>query len=309
MSSSSGMVSNGRAQMARGDEFERKVRESLAIFFGSIESHQRVEGFSGVKWRVDFVADKTVIVEASVQRRLETKIDSTFLKFIDITRKHPEMRAVLVLTGLQAGLHKSVGKKYFPTSGYRTMIRFGFPIITPPELPRMLDFVKGAASAFDISARPSGIHARSVFSSTRETGERILTILAKGPATRKELSEALGVSRTHVDDALRSLPQLRKVSSYHGFSDDQIFRRLVKKKNRSSSQAKAIRAWLGDRILEALMENRYRNTKAFSSEYGLPQQSLAIVLHQLCEDGLIRHEAKGRWSLVRHDLQTKLNPS
>jgi hypothetical protein len=49
-------------------------------FFNRVEPHKPIQGFSGIRWRADFLVDSRLVLEASVQKRLETKIDSTFFK-------------------------------------------------------------------------------------------------------------------------------------------------------------------------------------------------------------------------------------
>lgn len=127
----------GRAKTARGTSFESAIKSWLETHFQRVEAHKRVEGFGGVRWNVDFLVDSCLVLEASVQRRLETKINSTFLRFVDIVRKHPEFKAALILEKLHVGMHKSLGKKYFPTSEYRTMIAHGFPIVSLDDMSKL----------------------------------------------------------------------------------------------------------------------------------------------------------------------------
>jgi len=163
LSKSSEMASEGRLQVARGGEFESLVEKKLGELFSQVETHVPIEGFSGVHWRVDFLVDSTLIVEASVQRRLETKINSTFLRFVDITRRQPNLKAALVLEELRVGFHKSLGKKYFPTSEYRTMLLHGFPVVALEDFARLAGFSKGEAAAIDVSSRPSEFWLMAMF--------------------------------------------------------------------------------------------------------------------------------------------------
>jgi hypothetical protein len=163
LSDSSAMASQGRQQYARGREFELQVERKLGDLFGQVEVHKRIEGFSGVRWMVDFLVNSNLIIEASVQRRLETKINSTFLRFVDVTRKLPSFRAALVLEEIHVGYHESKRKKFFPTSEYRTMIMHGFPIVSLDDLPKLEKYAKGEASAVEVSSGPIGFRQKGPF--------------------------------------------------------------------------------------------------------------------------------------------------
>lgn len=299
MSNSFATESEGRTQVSRGSEFESAVQERLGRLFAQVETHKRIEGFSGIRWRVDFLVDSKLVVEASVQRRLETKINSTFLRFVDIVRNHPSWRATLIVDGLHVGFHKGLGKKYFPTSEYRTMMAFGFPVLTLADLAKLLEYEKGSVSALEVSSRPLGFNPRSILPDRSRAGPMILQLLAKTPMPRREIAKAIGRSPTFVDDAMKLLPQVKKVRAYYGLSEEAIYKRLAAKGDNHGIQGRLVRDWLRGRLLEMIDEKRICRTSEFAERYGLNPNSLTHLVHQLNHEGVIRRIRKAVWARSR----------
>jgi hypothetical protein len=307
LSELSGKVSEGREQVVRGGEFESRVGKQLSELFGTIESHKQMEGFSGVHWKVDFLVDSNLVIEVSVQRRLETKVNSTFLRFVDLTRKLPRIKAALVLEELYVGFHKSQGKKFFPTSEYRTMLLHGFPIVAVNDLAKLVSFNKGETTAFEISSRPSEFQLKAMFPAKHLLGPKILEFLARGPAPRRKIASAIGRSPFLVDDAMKLLPKVKKVSNYYGLSEDEIYRLLIRKKSKSMTQERQIRLWLEEKYLKLIEERGQVRTSEFAAEYGLGYNALGHFLHRLCREGRIRRIRKGEWGSSEPRNQAKLD--
>jgi len=269
--------------------------------------HKPIKGYSGVKWRVDFLAGSNLVVEASVQRRLETKIDSTFLKFVDITREHDGLKATLVFEDLYVGNRHSLGKKFFPTSEYRTMVSHGFPILTPNELPRLLEFQRGEISAIEISSKPRDFNARSMHWNRQEVGKEILRVLADGPHTRGEIARAITRSPSAVDYVIKTLPQVKKLSSYYGLTEESILRKFIGGRRASSTQRKLAADWLETRFLQVLKEHGRCKTTDFTAKLGIGRGSLTYVVNRLSRGGVIRRLSDGAWSMASPTEQTSLS--
>ncbi|MDG7007168.1 MAG: hypothetical protein JRN06_02855 [Nitrososphaerota archaeon] len=280
----------------------------MSEIFGKVERHKPVEGFSGIKWRVDFLAGSNFVVEVSVQKRLETKIDSTFLRFVDITRKHQDIKAALVFEDLYVGHHRSLDKKFFPTSGYRTMIQHGFPILTPKEIPRLTEFRRGATTALEVSARPNDFHMRSLHANRMEVGKEILRVLASGPLTRREIAEATGRNPFYVVVVIRTLPQVKKLGGYYALSEESILKRLTAKKGRLRSpiQKRLVADFLRRRFIQVLDEKGRCKTKELAGELGLHPRSLSQLTHQLTREGVIQKLGNGEWGKVTPGRQEAL---
>jgi hypothetical protein len=303
------MASAGRAQAGRGKEFEATVRDKLSGLFNQVEHHKRIEGFSGITWNVDFEVDTNLIVEASIQRRLETKVNSTFIRFQDITRKHPELTAALVVDRLHVLFHHTLGKKYFPTSEYRTFVAFGFPIIAFDDLPKLVLFKQGTLSAFQATSRPSDFYTRSMMTTRRDLGARIVELLIKGPEVPL-LSAVRIVHERHdvtaiVQDAVSLFPQVKKVSTLYGLDTDSIFTRLLRSRTCGKKGNSLVNAWLDARILGVLREAGDARTVAVATALGVVPSSLAHRIHSLSKSGKIRKVARGTWELA--DTQTRLD--
>jgi len=300
-------ASEGREQVVRGGEFESRVGKQLGELFGTIESHKQMEGFSGVHWRVDFLVDSNLVIEVFVQRRLETKVNSTFLRFVDLNRKLPRIKAALVLEELYVGFHKSQGKKFFPTSEYRTMLLHGFPIVAVQDLEKLVSFKNGEKTAVEISSRPSEFQLKALFPAKRLVGPKILEYLAKGPAPRREIATAIGRVPSLIEDAIKLLPELKKVSNYYGLSEDEIYKLLIRKKSKSRTQERQVRLWLEEKYLKLIEERGPVRTSEFAAEYGLGYNALGHFLHRLCEEGKIRRIRKGEWGSSEPHNQAKLD--
>jgi len=242
---------------------------------------------------VDALVNDSLVVESSVQKRLETKINSTFLRFVDITKQNQRMKAALVFENLYVGYHRSLGKKFFPTSQYRTMIQHGFPLLTPDVLPKLVNFNDGRLSALDISARPSNFNARSVFTNRSSIGQEILEVLKGGPLARREIARAIGRSPYTIDDIVKTLP-VKKLSTYYALSEEQIYMKLVQRGNSvSSAQRKLAVGWLKKQFLAEIRESGHCRTMDFAAKHGLREVALLHFIHGLCKEGAIRKFGKG----------------
>lgn len=295
MSDSSAMASQGRQQYARVNEFELQVERRLGNLFGQVEVHKRIEGLSGVHWRVDFLVNSNLIIEASVQRRLETKINSTFLRFVDVTRKRPNFKAALVLEEIHVEYHKRKRKKYFPTSEYRTMITHGFAIVSLDDLAKLEQYARGEANAVEISSGPVGFRQKGPFFIKRTLGPLILEALSRGPMPRREIAKAIGRSSHQVDYAIKLLPEVKKAGGYFGLSNDEIILALLKKKGKSGNQRSLIRKWLEKKYLKRIRERGQIRTSEFASEFGLNCGGLAHFIHTLSGTGKIKRIERGTW--------------
>ena len=306
MNESSQTTSEGRAQTIRGSGFEALVHSELQSLFKRVDIHAKVKGHSGINWTVDALVNGSLIVEASVQKRLETKIDSTFLRFVDITRLNQNIKAALVFESMYVGFHRTLGKKFFPTSEYRTMIEHGFPILTPGAIPRLVEFFNGEKSASEISSKPLDFNARSLSSSRYRLGQGILVALTSGPASRRELAKALAVGPYAIDDAVKSV-SVAKISSYYALDANQIYRRLAQRgRNTSHHQRELVLEWLRNQFLQRVTNDGHYRTRDFARDNGLAENSLTHFVHDLSKDGIIRRFGKGDWSLANPEGQRKL---
>jgi len=306
LSSSSPTTSEGRATAAKADEFERSVLQLLRSQFEKVESKAGVQGYSGITWRVDALVNDCLVVEVSMQKRLETKINSTFLRFVDITRRNPQVKAALVFEDLYVGYHHSLGKKFFPTSEYRTMIQHGFPILTPLTLPQLVNFMAGKANALEVSSKPSDFNARSIFQRRRKIGEEILEVLKEGPKTPREIARATGRSPIAVRDAVRTIP-VKRLSTYYALTEEEICRKLAQRGGKvSSAQRKIARDWLKKQFLIAIREKGHCRTQGFAAALGISDKGMTYLIHDLIEDGLVRNFGKGDWGLADPPGQARL---
>lgn len=118
---------------------------------------------------------------------------------------------------------------------------------------------------------------------------------------------AVGQSPYVVDDAIKLLPQVEKVSSYYGLSTDDIYRRLVRKKHKSATQERLVRLWLRGRFLEELGSRGECRTSVFAIKYAPGHGGLAHLIHDLDRDGMIRKIRKGGWTLKETHAQSALD--
>jgi hypothetical protein len=308
MSASSGASSDGFSSVSRADSFERLIWQKLSGIFRKVERQNRVEGYSGIKWRVDFLVESNFIVEASVQRRLETKINSTFLRFVDITRQHQDFKAALVFEDLYVGRHHSLDRKFFPTSEYRTMVQHGFPILTPREVPKLVEFQGGSITASDASSTPDDFNLRSLHTNRKEVGREILKVLASGPLTRREIAKATGRNPFYIVRVIKTLPQVKKLGGYYALSEESILRKLVAKKGRlrTPSQKVLVADFLRRRFLQLIDEKGRCDTKVLAEEFGLHLRSLNQLTHQLTGEGVIQQAGTGLWERATPGRQETL---
>ena len=306
MSGLSEKESAKKNQNARGLEFEDSVHERLLALFEKVERHQRIEGFSGIRWNVDFVVGSRLLIEASVQRRLETKINSTFIRFADIMRRHQRLKGALVVEKVHVLFHQTLGKKYFPTSEYRTFLSFGFPLLAFKDMARLTAFSEDRATALEISTPPLDFNARSMSNERRNFGVQILKLLEGGPIPGHEIARLVGCGRTTIPDIVTDLPQIKKVSTWYGLDEDSIYRALLQKRPGGPIQKALVEHWLKGRFLSTLSEHGTYRTVDFAGDLGVNANSLGHFVHRLANEGLIRRIGKGRWSLVDEPAQTRL---
>jgi DNA-binding transcriptional ArsR family regulator len=145
-----------------------------------------------------------------------------------------------------------------------------------------------------------------MFPDRRVLGPKILEVLAKEPMPRREIAKAIGRSPFFVDDALKLLPQVKKVSSFYGLSEEAIYAKLARRGGNSKSQRKAVSAWLEKEFLTILEQRGSYQTQNFAADCGLDHNALAHFIHDLSTRGLIRRVAKGTWTLASPMDQTRL---
>jgi hypothetical protein len=277
--------------------FESSVGARLQSLFRTVETHRRIVGFSGITWNVDFLVNSNFVVEATTQRRLETKINSTFIRYADIFRKHPEMKGALVVEKVHVLLHHARGKKYFPTSEYRTFLAFGYPLVSIEDVQRLVSFHEGSSAASEVSSRPADFNPRSFLNDKEILGARITNLLKAGPLTKGDIAKLTGRTRDTISEAIKLLPQVKKVSIYYGLDEDQIYRTLLIKGGGGPIQGPLVRRWLRESFLERIRIHGSYKTVAFAAEMGLGQTSLGHFIHDLSEEGVISRAGKGEWEL------------
>jgi DNA-binding MarR family transcriptional regulator len=283
---------------SRANGFEASIFEVLSRTFKRVEVHKQLEGFSGVRWKVDFLVESDLIVEASVQKRIETKIDSTFLKFIDIARNHGGFKEALVFENLYVGYHHTLDRRYFPTSQYRTMIQHGFPIMTLKDLPRLQEYRMGAVSASEISSRPRDFDARSMHSSRQVVRAEILAALANGPLTRRQIAQATSRNPFYICRIVKTMPEVKRLSSYFALSEESILRTLANKGGKFTPiQRKLVTDWLRKKFLETLKRRGQCRAREFAAEFGVNSRSLVYVINGLSREGLILRQGS-MWELA-----------
>ncbi len=306
MRKSSGEDSRKGDQDSRGRAFEDAVFAKLAGIFQHVRRNVQVAGFSGINWKVDFLVGSDLIIEATVQRRLETKINSTFLRFADITRKNPQMRGALVVEKVHVLFHQSLGKRYFPTSEYRTFLAFGYPIIAFEDMTKLVALREGPIVALDISTLPQGFNTRSISHDRKLVASRMLLLLKDGPMRMQDLSRNVGLSRDIVASAARRCPEIKRVSTYYGLEEDAIYRTLLVKGGGGPVQTALVRKWLESEFVATLSKNGTYRTEAFARDLGVSLSSLTHLVHRMNTKGIIRRVGKGRWALTADTRQASL---
>ena len=303
MNGSSGMRSSQQVPASREHLFEADIGSKLSEKFRNVEPHARIRGYSGINWNVDYLVDSSLIVEATVQKRLETKINSTFIRFMDITRLHPELKGALLVEKLHVLFHRTLGKHYFPTSEYRTFLSFGFAIVTPGGLPKLADFQGGMSTASEISSKPEGFYARSIQGRTRLLGAEVVRLLKEGPLPLREIAKSTGGKDGTILDAIRMYPQIKKVSTYYGLSEDEIYRFLLRRGGAGPIQGQLVRRWATGAFLRSIEKHGTYKTSDFERDMGVGHGHFSHLVNRLRKDGVIRHVAKGEWALDRVDIR------
>jgi len=298
LSSSSETESQGRQQSKIGKSFEDSVGRALSDLFEKVEFNKPVDGFSGIKWRVDFLVDSRFIVEATTQKRLETKITSTFLRFEDIMRKHPSFRCALVVDKVHVLLGQSNGRSSFPTSQYRTFLHFGFPLVTLEDVSKLRPFLLGKTSALGVSSHPSGFYTRSMSSRTMRLGLWIVELLKEGPMTNRDIAAKTGEDYWSIWAAARRYSEIVKVSMWYGLNRDEIFQKFLVRGSKSAARRKLVGTWLRDTLLRVLTERNSIEVEDFAGSIGIGSVALSRLLHSLENEGMIRQVGRGRWALV-----------
>lgn len=113
-------------------------------------------GFSGTRWRVDFMVSNRLVFEASIQRNQRTKINEVFLKFTDICKANPNLKAALVVADYH--IQSQGGDMVFPSASFATAIKHGFPIMLLDDIAGVTGFINGELSAEQVSTIPSFAH-------------------------------------------------------------------------------------------------------------------------------------------------------
>ncbi len=306
MRKSSGRDSRKGGPGSRGKTFEDAVFAKLTGIFQHIIRNAQVEGFSGIKWKVDFLVDSNLIIEATVQKRLETKINSTFLRFADVTRKYPQMRGALVVEKVHVLFHQSLGKRYFPTSEFRTFLAFGYPIVAFEDLTKVAALRDGPVAALDISTLPQGFNTRSISYDRKLVVSRMLQLLKNGPMRMKDLSRSTRLSRDVIASAARQCPEIKRVGTYYGLEEDAIYRTLLAKGGGGPVRNALVRKWLESQFVATLSVSRTYRTGDFARDMGVSLSSLAHLVHRMSTNGIIRRVGKGRWALTVDQRQASL---
>ena len=255
---------------------------------------------------MDFLVDSNCVVEATIQKRLETKITSTFLRFVDITKKHPNFKCALIVDEVHVLFHKTLGKKYFPTSEYRVFLASGFALLALDDITKLRDFLSGERTALQSSSPPAGFNARSISGDRHRLGREIIELLKSGPKTRGNIAKATGKSKWVIPDAVKLFPEIKKVSSYYGLSEESIYRVLLAKGSRSKVQHSLVQSWLRTTYLRRLQEHGACRTKDFALSLGVSLNSLTHFIHGLERDRIIKRVSKGKWDLADRAVQQKL---
>lgn len=306
MRSSSDQASEGLIHANRGAQFENSVADQLRNYFGTVQTHVRIPGYSGVRWSVDILVDSKLMVEASVQKRMDTKITATFIRLADIVRKHRGLKGCLVLEDIHVGYHATQGKSYFPTSEFRAMTSFGFPILKVGDLEKLEPFLEGRASAFESSTLPVGFRLNSVSSDRAMIQPRIIEVLSRGAAPRRAIAKEVGRRPDFLTKVLSSMPGVVKIGSYYGLSEEQIYRKFVSMRHKSHDEREGAIRWITGEYFRALEEGNRVRTFEFANKIGVRVGHVLRIVHELSKIGVITQVSKGTWTLTKNINQRKL---
>ena len=291
-------ISPGTKQNVAGREFEERVYLVLCKSFRQVQRNQRLEGSSGVRWNVDFIVDGSLLVEASTQKSTETKINSTFMKFADIIRKEPQLKCVLLFERFHVRQRRRSHRKVFPTSAYRTMLAFGFAILTIDDVSKLVHFKSGTLDSKETSSFPTDFVSRSLEYDRQRIGRKVLQILSKEPVTYGGLVKAIGKERRVLVDTIGQLPQVIRVGNNYGLSEDQIYRWLITKRVISSRLRRKVLEWKAQLFLRAVTSQGSYKTVQFAAELGVSRNAVKAAIHLLKQRGLIRKVGSGTWESV-----------
>jgi len=138
-----------------GSLFEKKVNSVLHELFDDVKYNVSMEGHSGQIWQIDFVVDNSLILEVSIEKRSEIKVNTTFLKFVDLARKHPNYKFALLFETPYKKIYGRPGMEktdhLYRLAPHKTFIAFGFTILTLDDVRNLIAFAKGIIDAYQCS--------------------------------------------------------------------------------------------------------------------------------------------------------------
>ena len=228
---------------------------------------------------VDFLLNDSLAIEMSTATKgfIQAKITELFLKAVDITKLHPEIKFALVFSGFSTNVKR--GHKVFPTSQFKTAIAFGFPILSSLDIEKLVAFSKGNATAEEISDKPDFIRV-----STAEWEKRIKVILDSGVFKRKELAAALKIPPGRLDDIVKRIPGIIQRHTYFGRNDDQVMTHLLQHTSThkpTDKMRQSLSIWLIKRMEKMFQTRDSLRARDLALELRIPLQRAAALLHSL----------------------------
>lgn len=151
---------SGKSNAETGTLFESHVERRLKELFINVRRSVSLQGHSGEIWQNDFMVNDSLILEVSVDKRSEIKVNTTFLKFVDMARKHEDYKFALILESAYKKIYGKSGmekREYISLlSPHRTFLAFGFPIVLFNDVEKLVPFYEGKLNACDCSSIPQG---------------------------------------------------------------------------------------------------------------------------------------------------------
>lgn len=145
-----------KSNVKQGLLFEKKVNVILKEMFADVKYNISMQGHSGEIWQLDFIVNDSLVLEVSTEKRSEIKVNTTFLKFIDIKQKYPNYKFALLLENSYKKVYGRHGmektERLNLLAPHRTFLAFGFAIIVLDNMKNLMPFIEDKSDSLRCSS-------------------------------------------------------------------------------------------------------------------------------------------------------------
>lgn len=146
----------GKTNVERGKLFEDYIEVMLQKMFTEVRRNVWTQGRSGQIWQIDFLVGNKLVMEASTEKRSEIKVNTTFLKFIDLKEILQDHKFALLLASSYKKVYGQKGMvkqdRIIPLSPHKTFLSHNFAIMLVSDIKNLMSFYQGKLDALHCSS-------------------------------------------------------------------------------------------------------------------------------------------------------------